>query len=659
MRKRWIMCQTDTPEIRSFAEELGVSHILAALLWQRDIREVTMARRFLYPETEQEFYDPFLMQDMEKAVEHIAVAVENKQKITVYGDYDVDGITATSLIMRALHTLGLDANYYIPDRAQEGYGLNLSALKKLKSDGTELIVTVDCGIVMDEDIIENLASLPKIIVTDHHLPGEELPPVLAVVDPHREDCPYPDKNLAGVGVAFKLCQALWQKLRKEDFVRDLDIVAMGTIADIVPLVGENRKMVRLGLNELSHSKNCGVNALIEIAGLLGKQINSGQVGFGLAPRINAAGRIGNAMDGVRLLLAPTMREARPIAEVLHDANSERQAAERRIVNLAEKMLAKEDISKLHSIVLSGDDWHSGVIGIVASRLVERHYLPTIIISRQGEVSRGSCRSIKSLNIHAALEHCKEYLIGFGGHSQAAGLTIATDKIDAFRAAFDAYVAQNLSEDDYEPTLNIEFELSPAMIDAALVKELGKLEPYGMGNPKPLFGYKHLQANSVRAIGRDLQHMSIQIPGKNGPMTILAWDRSEYVDVVRNEPIDIVFVPQVDEWQGRINIECVIQDFQVSSHLFPDRPILVKIYTMLKQLAEKYGRINANPCTLTAEYCRSAGSISLYTMQCAVKIFSELGILAYADETKSTYILPPVKGKFDLNDSPLYRKNVKN
>jgi len=654
MHKRWNICKLDTPEIKAFAAELGVSDILAGLLWQRGIREANAARKFLYPETEQEFFDPFLMRDMETAVKFIGEAIENEKQITVYGDYDVDGITATSLLVKNFRLLGAKVDYYIPDRVQEGYGLNVPAMQRLKENGTDLIVSVDCGIAAGEEITA-AEGIPRLIVTDHHLPGENLPQALAVVDPHRRDCPYPDKNLAGVGVAFKLCQALWLKLKNEEFLRDYDIVALGTIADIVPLIGENRKLVRLGLKELSHSKNCGIQALVEVAGLYGKEINSGQVGFGLAPRLNAAGRIGSAMDGVKLLLSSNMRESRPMADALHDANTERQSAERKILALAEELLAKEDMSKLHSIVLSGENWHSGVIGIVASRLVDKYYLPTVIICKQGEVAKGSCRSIKGLNIYEALEHCRDTLITFGGHSQAAGLTVAPDKIERFREEFDRYVAETLPPEAYEPTVNIEFELSPSKLDLALVKELNKLEPYGMGNPKPMFGYRRLQGVSARTIGREGQHLSLQVNGRSGTLTLIAWDKGEFVDVVATEPIDIVYAPQVDEWQGRMNLECIIHDFTVSSQLFPDRQILVQIYTMLKHLQDERGRIPDDPCLLTMQFFRCAGAISYYTMESGLKVFEELGIIK-RDAENSRYLLPPQTKKFDLNDSALYRKH---
>jgi len=603
------------------------------------------------------FYDPFLMKDMDKAVERILSAIRKEEQIVVYGDYDVDGITATTILVRTLRHLGAKADYYIPDRQKEGYGFNLSSLHRLIKEGTNLLVSVDCGITSVEDVAAIREEL-DIIITDHHLPGVQVPEALAVIDPHQEDCSYPDKNLAGVGVAFKLCQALCRRARDKEFTDDMELVALGTIADIVPLLGENRKLTRLGLAALSHTQFPGIQALIEVSSLQGKEINSGQVGFTLAPRLNAAGRVGSAMDGVRLLLSEDKDAASVVATALNDENLERQNIEKDILALAEQQLKDMDLSTMHSIVLSGEEWHPGVIGIVASRLVDKYYLPTIVISLQGEMGKGSCRSIKGLHMYDALCACEKYLLGFGGHSQAAGLTLKAEDIEGFRQAFDEYVAKTLEPEDFIPTIPLEFEMTPQEITFELVEEITKLEPYGMGNPKPLFGCRGVRGRGARPIGREGQHLAFELGKKERPATALFWNKSAYVNVVNAEAIDIVYVPQINEWQGNRNIELMIQEWgpAETEQIFPDRDLLVKIYTFLKGLQSSRKTIPFDACVLTAAFSRQFGHISLYSMKWGLQVFQELGLL-HGNLEENRYILPAPKGKMDLMQSPSFRKHA--
>lgn len=659
MRKKWnvrTVQAKDRESIEAFAGELGVSRELGSILWHRGIRAKESAEAFLDPENKQVFHDPFLMKDMEKAVDRILSAIRGKEKITVYGDYDVDGITATALLVRSLRQLGATADYYIPDRQAEGYGFNRAALQKLAEDGTGLMVSVDCGIASVEDVA-SLHGAMDIVVTDHHLPGPELPDAVAVVNPHREDCPYPDKDLAGVGVAFKLCQALWQKMKKNSFEGDVELVALGTIADIVPLLGENRKLVRQGLSRLPDTEFPGLRALLEVSGLQGREIGAGQVGFMLAPRLNAAGRIGSALDGVKLLLSEDRAEADGLAAAINEQNLHRQKIEREILDLAEEQLSLMDLSSAHSIVLNGENWHSGVIGIVASRLVDKYYLPTIVISRQGDTGKGSCRSIRGLHMYDALCACKDFLLGFGGHAQAAGLTLATEQIAPFRAAFDAYVEGALEPSDYVPTVDVEFEMAPGDLKLEVIEELARLEPYGMGNPKPLFGSRDVRGMHGRAIGRDGQHLAFDLEHPGEPVTALFWNKSEYVNVVNSESLDIVYVPQANEWQGRKSIEIMLQEMEpsASERVFPDRGMLVKIYTFLKEWQSSRKRIPMDDVALAAAFSRRAGHISLYSMQCGLQVFRELGLL-HADLEEKHYVLPAPKGKMDLMESATYRKN---
>jgi len=651
--KAWNVYKGDETKIAKLAKETNVSPVFASILLERGIDTKEAAKVFLNPEKNQPFYDPFLMKDMEKGVNRIIEAVKSKEKIVVYGDYDVDGITATSLLTNTLKKLGANVDFYIPDRQLEGYGLNMEALKKLSDNGADLVVTVDCGIAGIEEV-KTANKFLDVIITDHHIPSDSLPEAIAVINPQREDCAYPDKNLSGVGVAFKLCQALYKKIKNKDFTDDLEFVALGTIADIVPLIGENRKLVKEGLKAIQDSTKPGIKALIEVSALAGRDIGPGQVGFGLAPRLNASGRIGHAKDGVSLLLADSYEVALAIAEKLNDSNMERQEIEKEILKEAQAKLNELDISKLHSIVLDGENWHPGVIGIVASRLVDLYYLPTIIISHQGEEAKGSCRSIRALHMYEALSHNSEYLIGFGGHSQAAGLTIKTSEIPKFREAFENYVANTLAEEDYIQTVNLAAIMTPDEVTGDFIDELELLEPFGMGNSKPVFGAKNILGKNVRVMGRNNEHLSFAV-GNYANRSAIAWGKSEYADIVARERIDICYTAQSDEWQGEKRIELIIGSLEPAEceRVHPNRDLLVKIYLFLKKL-HNTGNISTDAIVLTSQFARIERiHCSLFSMKEAIKIFEEIGLLTYANATKKYYKLETPKEKLDLNASTTY------
>ncbi len=659
MLKRWILPEdNDKEEIAEFAAAIGVSEITAQILWHRNIKNPEKAAEFLNPTERQPFYDPFLMKDMETAVKRIKTALDKGEKIIVYGDYDVDGITATALLVKNLRRLGAKkADFYIPDRQKEGYGFNLNALNKIADEKTDLLISVDCGISSLEDVAAMKGKL-DIIITDHHTPGQVLPDALAVVNPHRDDCGYPDKNLAGVGVSFKLCQALWKEIKGEDFVDDLEFVALGTVADIVPLVGENRRIVKSGLIRLGDTKNLspGLNALLDVASLTGKVLNSGHIAFGLAPRINAAGRMGSGSDGVKLLLTDNETEAAVIARKLNDENAERQDVEKKILDCAEEKLATTDLH--HSIVIDGYEWHSGVIGIVAGRLLDKYYLPTVVISRQGDNSKGSCRSIKGLNMFDALTSLKKYLTAYGGHEMAAGFTIKEKYIADFAKDFDEYANEHLQKEDYIPVVNVAAVVSPQDMSVKTVSELQALEPYGMGNPKPLFGCKNLQGKNAKVIGKKANHLTFTVGNGNKEIKMVAWNRADLARTVNSEPVDIVYVPQLNLWQGQYNLEGLVEDFAPadSGKVFPTREILADVYRFLKKISAAGDNIPFDAPTLTAMFNenRNGGEkFSLYTMTTALKIFRELKLLAAGE--KNYRILP--SKKTDLNNSPTFCRKI--
>lgn len=655
MMKQWKLLDK-VPDLSGLAKKIGASELIAGVLWHRGIRTAAAAKEFLQPE-KQPFYDPYLMKDMDKAVARIITAIEQEEHITVYGDYDVDGMTATSLMLHNLRALGGKADFYIPDRQKEGYGLNLEALQYLAEQGTKLLLTVDCGIASVADVAAMKGKL-DIIITDHHLPGAVLPEALAVVNPHRADCEYPDKNLAGVGVAFKLCQALWQKLENEKYERDLELVALGTVADVVPLLGENRHIVKTGLENMTNSTFAGIRALLKAADISDSRLNTGHVGFRLAPRLNAAGRIGSAVKGVHLLLAKDEGKAMELAMELDMLNSQRQAIEQEILQKAEASLKEQDLINLPAIVVAGENWNSGVIGIVASRLVDKYYKPVVVFSIQEDgVCKGSCRSIDGFNMYEALKLCQDYIIKFGGHAQAAGLSVAIAELDDFKQAFYKVAAAKLTPDDYIPKVEVEAELEPSKVTIDLVEELDKLEPYGMGNPKPLFGWKNIRAKSAMAIGSQGQHLRFQIGTDEALRTALFWNQGSMAGIVNAENIDIVYSPAINEWQGRRSLQCMINALNPAAgeKVFPERETLAEIYRLLYQIQQQEGKIPYNATELTIQFNQQRAHISLYTLSIGLRIFQELGILR-TNLTEESYYLPKVTTKMDLSNSPTFSRH---
>lgn len=649
MRKQWLVVGNREEGDVQYAAQLGISPFLAGILRRRNICDVEQAKAFLRPETEQEYYDPFLMRDMERAVVRIRRAIENAEKIIVYGDYDVDGITATTLLIRALRRLGASADYYIPDR-QEGYGLHTESLRQLSEDGAKLVVTVDCGIAGIAEV-EAMRGKLDIVVTDHHLPGEILPEAEAVVDPHRTDCEYPFKELAGVGVAFKLCQALFREMRDENFEDDLELVALGTVADIVPLLSENRKLVKIGLARMKETKIEGLRQLIEVAGLGGKDVTSGQVGFVLAPRLNAAGRLETAMRGVELLMAEDEGKARDIALMLSELNSERQQVEADIVEQAKEQLASVDTEAARTLVVVGEGWHPGVIGIVASRLVELYYRPTIVINVQDGIGKGSCRSIPGFHLFDALTTAKDSLVQFGGHEMAAGLTVLPEKIDDLRAALDRYADLHLKAEDYIPRLELEADLPPNEITVDLVEDLAKLEPYGMANPKPLFGSFDVRGFDAKTIGREGQHLKFFLRGGADSLEAIGWNMSEKMVLLHRGNVDMAYMPEINEWNGRVSVQCKLKELRSSKNRsgFPTREVLGGVYVALKNLQAE-GPFSENDTSL-AERCRILPEILKITFQ----IFIELGLVVRDGD--GLRLAPQPKEKLRLEDSKTYRDGI--
>ena len=652
MLKEWIV-RAETAEGASLARELGTAPIIGQILWNRGLQTAEAARAFLHPEDEP-YCDPFLMMDMERAAHRILEAIHAGEQIVVYGDYDVDGMTSTTLLMKNIRALGGTVSYYIPNRFTEGYGLNGAALRQIAAEGCGLLVTVDCGI-SSADVVAQMDGAMDIIITDHHLPGAVLPPAYAVINPHRADCPYPFKELAGVGVAFKLVQALWQLEEERFYADDLDIVALGTVADLVPLVGENRKIVQAGLRRMTERPSPGIAALIRVSGCEGKSINTGMVGFQLAPRLNAAGRIETARRGVELLTAEDVHEAVSIAAELNALNMERRDLEQDILTEAESMLGgfTPDVP---AIVVAGEDWNAGVIGIVASRLVEKYYRPSIVLTRQGDVYKGSCRSIAGLHMYDALAACRDTLIQFGGHAMAAGLTLECNRLEDFRCAFANYVNTHLNYEDFTPKISIEALVAPADWTIPMVEEIALLEPYGMGNPRPIFGVRDVRPRTATAIGADGKHLRMEVGTREKRVAALYWNYGELAELVTEEASDLAYTPSINEWQGMRSVQCMVDSVMPAAHerIFPDRGILKAVYAFLRELGGADGHIPYSTVALTRRFSRKMGHISRYTMDCALCIFRELGLLV-PREQGGWHFIPP-EGRLELMDAPTFRRH---
>ncbi len=557
---RWIVtAQADPDAARSLASELHIPDALAAILVQRGLASADLAKAFLRPGLDG-LSDPHCWADMSVAVELLARTVREKRPILVHGDYDVDGQCGAAMLTRMLRSAGSTVHAFVPHRIRDGYDFGSAGLGEAQRVGAGLIVTCDCGITAIDAVSAARAAGIDVIVTDHHLPGDQLPPANAVLDPRRSDCPSADKNLSGTGVAFKLAQALVHALGVSPNVplHFLDYVALATIADVVPLVGENRILVRHGLKMLADSRWVGLRALVETAGLAGKPLRAAHVGFILAPRLNAAGRIGDANDGLRLLLTEDPQEAAALARELETINARRQEMDQRIldeaIELVDKTLAPADAA----IVLGNEAWHPGVIGIVASRLVERYGRPTFLIGWEpgGEFGRGSGRSIPGFDLHGALHRVGAHLEKYGGHTMAAGFTVRRDRFEAFRAAFLGVAGELLTPDDLAPSQRVDLELPLAGVSEELERLIRHLEPCGAGNPAPVFGVRNARAVGARRVGTN--HLRFTLDDGSGVLPAIGFRWADHVpEEWLGEPLDVAFRLERDDWQGRVTIQARI------------------------------------------------------------------------------------------------------
>jgi single-stranded-DNA-specific exonuclease len=551
------------PELRDeLSKKLAIPPLVAQLLIKRGITDHQEGERFLAPLL-QHLHDPFHMKDMDKGVDRLVQAVHKRDTITIYGDYDVDGMTACALLVAFLGSLGMNPSYYIPHRLKEGYGLNADAVKELAAQGTKLLICVDCGISDRDEILLAQQLGMDTIVVDHHEAPPLPSPAYAVLDPLQPDCCFPFKGLAGVGVAFHLVIALRSRLREQGFWRDsaepnlrryLDLVALGTIADIVPLVDANRVLVAHGLHELRQTQRPGLIALTEVSGIGAEEISPGHVGFRLAPRLNAGGRMGSAHRGVELLLAEDYALASRVAAELDQANKERQGIEERIYREAKEIIARNGLGDRRSIVLSSDEWHPGVIGIVASRIAEEFWHPTILIALDGDEGKGSARSIGGFHLYKSLQECRDHLVSLGGHTYAAGLKISRDKIHTLQESFEEAVRRNVGDEDLMPTIAIDGEIDLGEITPELLHYLSLFPPYGPSNPKPIFSTREsLPIQDIRTLGRNTLKFTMR--ESTTTYEAIGFGMGHQSQQLTSQA-KIAFHPRINEWQGvqRLQLE---------------------------------------------------------------------------------------------------------
>ena len=567
--KRWNIKKHNQHDVKTLADRLDISPIAAALLISRGFETVEKARRFLNPQIT-DLHDPNLLKGMKDAVTRILKAIDAGEKILVWGDYDVDGTTGTVVLRKALELLGAETGFHIPHRFTEGYGLNIEHLAIAKDKGYTLVVTVDTGTRSFEPLAWARENGLDVIVTDHHLSDEARgnPDCVAMVNPNQSGCDYPDKNLAGVAVAFKLAHALLRERGKEKTVAGfLKIVAIGTIADMMNLTGENRAIVTVGLRDLPKAHNFGLRALMEVADC-NNTMTSYDIGFRIAPRINAAGRMDEALTVVKLFEADTFEEARIHAETLDARNRERRKVQIEITEKAiVELLENGGIVKYPNVaVVCGDGWHRGVIGLAASKIVEKVYRPAIVLSLDNGIGHGSARSISDYHLLNGLDSCADLFEQFGGHAGAAGMRIKEENIDLLRERLNAHAAQHLSAENFIPELNIDALVTPQSLNLDLIDNLKQLEPYGIGNPKPVFATRDLELTNDPFVMKE-KHLKLKLRGAGGKQFEAVWwdgvDKSRGQTLERNTRIELAYTPEANTWNGTTRLQLKVEDLKIA------------------------------------------------------------------------------------------------
>ncbi len=572
--KKWRLAPACPDAVDALAQTLNVSPLIAQLLVNRDIKTPEEGNDFVARDLTR-LHDPFLMTGMQAAVERVVAAIESGEQIRVFCDYDVDGVTSAAFLTHFFRDLGVAVNYYLPDRMEEGYGLNEQAVRKIRDEGCTLMITADCGITGVKEVQTANAIGLDVIVSDHHQVGPEgLPPAVAVLNPHRPDCQYPFRFLSGVGIVFKLATAIrsalhrrgWKKEALPNLKRHLDLFVLGTIADVAPLTGENHILSSHGLEMMAATTKPGLVALKDVAGVNGR-VDSRSVGFALGPRLNAAGRLGKADAGLHLLTANDLNAAKDIAKKVDAINTERKEIQGWALEEAEYLIEREvDLDNDRVLVLASENFHPGVIGIVASRLVEKHYRPTVLIALADGVGKGSGRSIPKFNLYKAFCECAEHFLQFGGHAYAAGLTIKEENIDAFRQTLNAIGQRFLAADDLIQEIEIDSELPLADIDTQLFKKIHALEPFGAQNPVPLFLSRNVRIRDFRFMGKDESHIRFKAIQDKAGIDAVGFNLAEAFEAINVEEdrVDLVYELATNAWSGRDKVELRLLDARLST-----------------------------------------------------------------------------------------------
>lgn len=565
MQKVWIFPEISSDVyVENLAAELDVPKVIAEILVNRNVKTAEEAKRFFQPSLSN-LYDPFLLKNMDKAVDRIQEALKNREKILIYGDYDVDGITACSLLYLYLKEITEQVYFFIPERLKEGYGFSYRGVEEAKRLGITLIITVDCGITAIEEVVAAQESGIDVIVTDHHQPGSEIPPAFAILNPIQQDCTYPFKGLAGVGVAFKLVQALDQTIGRDTprLTQYTDLVAIGSSADIVPLIDENRILVKAGLERINSRQNLGLNALLNVASLNNIFIGTGQILFGIAPRINAVGRLGSAERAVKLFSTSQMSEAFEIAQILEQENRQRKNIEektsREAVEAAESEFQENSKDPL---VLFKEGWHPGVIGIVASRLVDKFFRPAVMIAVEEGIGKGSIRSVPEFDVYDALKNCEKYLKEYGGHKLAAGLTVEEHNIAPFKEAFKKTVRETISDEALVPKLNIDARITLDRINERLFKILRQFAPFGPQNSRPVFTVEGAEVvGTPTIVGKN--HLKFAVRQNNMVIPAIAFNMGERINQLDIGVPNLLLAFVIDEntWRGNTVIQLQVRDMR--------------------------------------------------------------------------------------------------
>ena len=671
--RKWEVRPLDKERAAAFAQTYGVPFFLAMLMNIRGLDDAAHLREFLGEG--EPLSDPFLLKDMDKAAARITRAVDNMEKIAVYGDYDADGVTSTAMLYSYLETRGADVIFYIPQREGEGYGMNIGAVEYLKEQGVSLIVTVDNGISSVQEVARANELGIDVVVTDHHRPQEILPDAVAVVDAYRPDDTSPYKHFSGVGIAFKLLMAL------EDGAGDVedlleaysDLAAIGTIGDIVPLTGENRTLIRAGLERLSQSDRPGVQALLENAGIAGKALTSTNVAFTLVPRINATGRMGAPERAVRLLISGYEEEAEVLSEEICADNEERRRVEEEIAEAAFADIEAKGYMKDRVVVVDGENWHHGVIGIVASRVTERCGKPCMIISRGETEAKGSGRSIEGFSMFEAICACGDLLIKFGGHPMAAGITLKPEKIEAFRKRINQYAAEHFPQMPTQ-TVTLDCKLNPAALSVSMAQSLTQLEPFGNGNPQPVFGLFNMELSNVTPVGGG-GHLRLTLEKNGAVITAMRFNtKPEELPYHIGDKIDLAVQLEAREFRGQPSLTVIVRDMKFAAfntekniaslasfekwqrgevlsvedknRLYPDRACLAAIYRALRT-------VNGKETDQVRFVSQFGKDMTLGLFKTALLVFEERGLVhsEIADDT-FTATLIETSGKTDITRSPV-------